>query len=99
MTRELEDIKISRVERFGIERFQGNDEDIRFYTGLPSYNIVLCLYYYLEHYLIYLCYRPSKHEQSTRQLLNRQRLLQPIDELFMILVCLCLNLLEKDLAH
>ena len=99
MTRELEDIKISHVERFGIERFQGNDDDIRFYTGLPSYNIVLCLYHYLEHYLIYLCYRPSKHEQPTRQLLNHQQLLQPIDELFMILVCLRLNLLEKDLAH
>ena len=79
MTRELEDIKISRVERFGIKRFQGSDDDIRFYTGLPSYNIVLCLYYYLEYYLIYLCYRLSKHEQPTRQLLNRQRLLQPID--------------------
>ena len=73
VTRELEDIKVSRVERFGIERFQGGDDDIRFYTGLPSYDIVLCLYHYLEPYLIYLRYRPSKHEQPTRQLLNRQR--------------------------
>ena len=95
----MENIKISQVERFGISRFQGSDDDIRFYTGLPSYDILLCLYHYLEPFLIYLRYRPSKHEQPTRQLLNRQRLLQPIDELFMILVRLRLNLLEKDLAH
>ena len=78
-----------------------SDNDTRFYTGLPSYNIVLCLYHHLEPYLIYmymyLHYRPSRHGQPTRQLINCQRLLQPIDELFMVLVCLRLNLLEKTL--
>ena len=34
-----------------------------------------------------------------RQLLNRQQLLLPIDELFLVLVRLPLNLLEKDLEH
>ena len=82
MTRELEDIKVSRVEQFGIERFQGGDNDIRFYTGLPSYDIVLCLYHYLEPYLIYFRYRPSKHEQPTRKLLNCQRLLQPVGVIY-----------------
>ena len=55
--------------------------------------------YTLEHFIIYSCYRPSKHEQSTHQILNHQRLLQPIDELFMTLVHLHLNLLEKDLLQ
>ena len=99
ITRELESIKLSHVERFGVHRFEGNDDDIKFYTGLPSYDILLCLYRYLEPLLPYLRYRSSKHEQPTRQLLNRQRLLQPIDELFMVLVRLRLNLLEKDLSH
>ena len=49
---------------------------------LYLYNILLCLYHYLEPFLIYLRYRPSKHAQPTCQLLNCQRLLQPIDELF-----------------
>ena len=96
ITRELESIKLSHVERFGVHKFEGNDDNIRFYTGLPSYDILLCLYRYLEPLL---SYRPSKHEQPTHQLLNRQRLLQPIDELFMVLVRLRLNLLEKDLSH
>ena len=94
ITRELESIKLSHVERFGVHRFEGNDDDIRFYTSLPSYDILLCLYRYLEPLLPYLRYRPSKHKQPTRQ-----RLLQPIDELFMELVRLRLNLLEKDLSH
>ena len=45
---------------------------------------LVCLYHYLEPFTIYPCYHPSKHEQSTRQLLNDQRLQPTIDELFMI---------------
>ena len=99
VTAELQSIKTSYVERFGLRRFQGSDDDIRFYTGLPSYNILLCLYRYLEPLLPYLRYRPNNLEEPTRQLLNRQRLLQPVDELFLILVRLRLNLLEKYLGH
>ena len=39
---ELESIRLSHVERFCLQRFQGSDEDIRFYTGLPSYTVVFC---------------------------------------------------------
>ena len=49
-------------------------------------------------FLIYLRYHPSKRDQPTRQL-NCQRLLQSIDELFVVLLRLFLNLLEKDLSH
>ena len=27
-------MRVSHIERFGIQRFQGSDEDIQFYTGL-----------------------------------------------------------------
>ena len=99
VTQQLQAIQNTHVERFGLQRFQGSDDDVQFYTGLPSYNILQCLYRYLEPLLPYLRYRPNNLEQPTRQLLNRQRLLQPIDELFLILVRLRLNLLEKDLGH
>ena len=94
-----EELKASKIERFGLRRFQGNDGDIRFYTGLPTYNIFLCLFRYLEPLLPYLRYRPSKHDDPTPQLLYRTRILTPIDELFMVMVRLRLGLLEQDLAH
>ena len=49
---ELAMLKADRVERFGVKRFQGSDEDIRFYTGLPTYRIFLCLFNFIIcHYL------------------------------------------------
>ena len=33
ITEELEKMRVSHIERFGIQRFQGSDEDIQFYTG------------------------------------------------------------------
>ena len=99
VTEELERMRVGYVERFGVQRFQCSDEDIQFYTGLPSYSIFICIYRYLEPLLQYLRYRPSKHTQLTHQLLSRQRLLQPIDEFFLVLLRLRLNLLEKDLGH
>ena len=99
VTEELKQMKLGYVERFGVKRFQGSNEDIQFYTGLPSYNIFICIYRYLEPLLQYLRYRPSKHTEVTHQLLSRQRLLQPIDEFFLVLLRLRLNLLERDLGH
>ena len=99
ITEELEKMKVSHIERFGIQRVQGSDEDIQFYTGLPSYSIFISIYRYLEPLLQYLRYRPSKHTDVTHQLLSRQRLLQPIDEFFLVLLRLRLSLLEKDLGH
>ena len=91
-------MRVSHNEQFGIQRFQGSDEDIQFYTGLLSYSIFISIYRYLEPLLQYLRYRPSKHTDVTHQLLSRQRLLQPIDEFFLVLLRLRLNLLEKDLG-
>ena len=75
-------MRVSHIERFGIQRFQGSNEDIQLYTGLPSYSIFISIYQYLEPLLQYLRYRPSKHTDVTHELLSRQRLLQPIDEFF-----------------
>ena len=98
MAEELKQMKLGYVERFGVKRFQGSNEYIQFYTGLPSYNIFICIYRYLEPLLQYLRYCPSKHAEITHQLLSR-RLLQPIDEFFLVLLRLRLILLERDLGH
>jgi hypothetical protein len=84
ITEELERMRAGHVERFGVGRFQSSDEDIRFYTSLPSYSIFIFiyLYQYLEPLLKYLHYRLSKYTEVTRQLLSRQRLIQLLDDFF-----------------
>jgi hypothetical protein len=54
ITEELERMRAGHVERFGVGRFQSSDEDIRFYTGLPSHSIFICIYRYLKPLLQYL---------------------------------------------
>ena len=99
---ELAMLKAERVERFGVKRFQGSDEDIRFYTGLPTYKIFLCLFNFIMPLLnhLYILRPDSKHKYpSTPRHKPRPRALQPIDELFLVLVRLRLSLLEQDIAH
>ena len=89
---EIATMKRERVERFGVKRFQGNDKDFRFYTGLPTYNIFIALL--LSH--IYIIRSDTKHDHTSTPRLYKHipRALQPIDELFMVLVRLRLALLE-----
>ena len=37
-----------KMERFGLERFAGSDRDITFYTGLPSYVVLMCIFRFIE---------------------------------------------------
>ena len=89
------------VECFGLQRFQGSDKDIRFYTGLPSYFVVITIFNFLQPLLRYLhLHRPdSKATSTTRMPAPYLRALQPIDEFFLVLVRLHLGLLEVDLSH
>ena len=93
---ELESIRLSHVKRFGLQRFQGSDEDIRFYTGLPLHTVVFCCVctIFLN---LYSCTSAIAQENTHNPLLSRQRLLQPVDELFLVLVCLRLIYLRKTL--
>ena len=47
-----EEAKTLQSERFLLQRFQGSDKDIQFYTGLPSYSTFMCLYRFLEPLLL-----------------------------------------------
>lgn len=103
---EIKCLKEEKVERFGLRRFMGSDEDIRFYTGLPTYKTFLCLFNFIAPLLSHLrlIRTDVKHAQNpTTSALQmhtpKPRALQPIDEMFMVLVRLRLALLEHDLAH
>ena len=93
-------LKTEYVERFGVKRFQGSDADINFYTGLPTFGVFMCIYRYIEPLLcqLRLC-RVDVCVHSKRSYKPVPRALQPIDELFLVLVRLRLGLLEQDLAH
>ena len=95
-----EEVKILRSQRFFLQRFEGSDHDIKFYTGLPSYPVFMCLYRYIEPLLnhLRLC-RPDVKSVSVQTHKPRARALQPIDELFLVLVRLRLSLLEQDLQY
>lgn len=95
-----EEVRTLTSQRFLLKRFEGSDADIQFYTGLSSYPVLMCLYRYLEPLLCYLrlC-RSDIKSTSTQTFKPRARVLQPIDELFLVLVRLRLGLLEQDLAH
>ena len=90
---EVHDLK---VKRFGLQRFAGSDHDISFYTGLPSYLVLMSLFKFIEPLLSQLNYRPESQSAYIR---SRTRAILPIDEFFMVLVRLRLGLLENDLAH
>ena len=94
-----EEVKILSTQHFFLKRFEGSDSDIQFYTGLSSYPVFMCLYRYLEPLLchLHLC-RCDIKSTSTQTFKSRTRALQPIDELFLVLIRLRLGLLEQDLA-
>jgi len=85
-----------RIYKFGLERFSTDNDDIKFYTGFPSYQH-LTLFYNLV--------RPSAENMTycyaSGVLESRPacRALPLIDELFMFLVRIKLGLFEQDLAH
>ena len=94
---ELEQEVVSmRVEAFGLQRFAGSDSDILFYTGLPTYLILMSVFRFIEPLLSQLNYRPESESVYIR---GHHRALPPVDEFFMVLLRLRLALLENDLSH
>ncbi|KAH8021437.1 hypothetical protein HPB51_015617 [Rhipicephalus microplus] len=90
-----------RTAPFTMERFKDCDEDMLFYTGLPSYN-------HFKKLLVYLnpgddgcnVLRSERTESSEpRSSRGRKRKLSTENELFLVLVRLRLGLFEDDLAH
>ncbi|KAH9374808.1 hypothetical protein HPB48_020609 [Haemaphysalis longicornis] len=58
--------------QFSIERFKHSDEDVRFYTGLPSYTVFQFLVMFLQPWLttgecenlVHTSFRPTKSRQT-----------------------------------
>ncbi|XP_064479283.1 uncharacterized protein LOC135392506 [Ornithodoros turicata] len=89
------------VSPFGIEQFKENDEDIQFYTGLPSYNHFLSLLEFLD---------PGENGKNVRRnegassLPNSEQAGRPQkvsveNRLFLVLVKLRLGVFHRHLGH
>ncbi|XP_028394401.1 uncharacterized protein LOC114518578 [Dendronephthya gigantea] len=99
----VQDLEKQRdIQRFGVKRFMLSDSDMRFYTGLPDYRTFLALYNFLKpqpgFQLNYYNNYTNKTASEHQVVRGRPRSLNSIDELFLTLIRLRLNLFEKDLG-
>ncbi|XP_054912090.1 uncharacterized protein LOC129376503 [Poeciliopsis prolifica] len=86
--------------RFGLQRFTGSDDDIRFYTRFATYRLFLMFWRIIE---------PSVHrirtsgtrssEAAAAGSTHTRDSLQPIDELLLFQMHLAAGLKERDLAN
>ena len=86
------------ISRFGLQRFQADDNSTKFYTGFPSYNHLLKLYGLLEpsaERMTYI-YSAGMNVQESRP---SARTMVLINEFFLLLVRVRVGLFPKDLAH
>ena len=85
----------SKKQVFGIESIAGNDSLVQFYTGFKSYEQLLAFYEFLGPVVNHLRYWGTE-ENATRK---RKLKLNPLNQLFLVLVKLKLNLRERDIAY
>ena len=89
-------------ERFGLQRFQGSDDEIRFWTGMYSYKSLTILYSMFEKHVLKIHYIGSSYSHAKSPELDKcgpKRSIQPMDELFLTLMRLKLGSFEQDLAE
>ena len=82
-------------EHFRIEQIQHNDKLFCFYTGFVSYEIFLAFFEFLGPVVNELNYWDSKKEVRQRHYKCK---LNPVNQLFLTLIKLRLNLKSKDLS-
>lgn len=101
---ENEELKIQST--FGLQRFAGSDDDIRFYTRFASYSHFMKFWRLIEpsvHKMV--CSTRARAAEKGSEAVTAFRAshtrysLQPIDELFLFQMYLAAGLRERDLAN
>ena len=89
--------KLSKVARktFSVEDVAGNDDLVKLYTGFTTYSVFLAFYEFLGPSVNELAYRGVSQRAQKRQ---RRRKVDSLNQLFLTLIKLRLNLRNKDLA-
>ena len=83
--------------KFRLEKIAHDDSLIRFYTGFYSYHLLLCFFEFLGPAVYMLNYWGQSERKSKRK--RKRMVLDPLNQLFLTLVRLKLNLHVVDLAY
>lgn len=83
-----------KQKMFRLDNISDNDSLIRFYTGFPSYS-QLAFYEFLGPAVNYLRYWGDKSTAKRK----RKTKLDPLNQLFLTLIKLRLDLWERDIAY
>ena len=96
----IEQLKIQvNISKFSVERFAGSDDDIFFYTGFATYSSFKAFWEFVKPSADSLAiWRFTQVRGDREKERNRNRLIQPIDQLWMFLTRARLGLFERDLA-
>jgi len=81
---------------FCTEQIQNDDDTVRFYTGFPTFKILMTCFIFLGGSVSKLV---GRHYQSIGIKSGRPHDLSPLNEFFLMLCRLRLGLLEQDLAY
>ncbi|XP_077506772.1 uncharacterized protein LOC144115992 [Amblyomma americanum] len=94
--------KLEEAPPFGIEQFKDNNDNIEFYTGLPSYNHFLSLLNFLDvgkHGENIIRYEANSCGLRSTENVGRQHKITVENQIFLVLVKLRVGLLHKHLGH
>lgn len=84
-----------------LDKMKMNDDDVKFYTGIPNYDRVIALYEYInpgddcEHLMFW---NSNTKKTGNKKSAGRPLKLKPKEQFLLVLMRLRLGLFEKDLA-
>ena len=96
-------VELRQCDRFFLQRFEGSDSDIRFWTGFYSYCALMSFFNSMleseAHSLKYWGANNSMTKEEDNDKCGRKRSLAPIDEMFLTLVKLRQGSANIDIAE
>ncbi|XP_022055113.2 uncharacterized protein LOC110954744 [Acanthochromis polyacanthus] len=91
--------RLTGGQRFGLQRFAGSDEDLRFFTRFASYDLLMGFWTSIEHLVpLVVSMKNSHRDVLTDTNVPAVSSLQPIDEMLLLLNYLALGSKLNDLA-
>ena len=95
-------IDLKDKQHFRLKSIGDDNNKVRFYTGFATLSALMVCFNFLGesvNKLHYWASTSSAVEAQTKSSKGRKRLLSPLEEFFLVLICLRLGLLEQDLAY